>query len=142
MTRLRALADELDIANRVRFLGPIYDEQTVAPWFLTAKAFCYPSNIGLSLHHAMGYGLPVITGDNPDVQNPEFEALHDGKNRLLFSDGDTKDLAAKIEQLLNNPELSKKLGAEAHATVTTRYDVPQMVQGFVHAITAVPPPSV
>ena len=40
-------------------LGSIYDEIELAPWFLTADAFVYPENIGLSILHAFGYGLPV-----------------------------------------------------------------------------------
>lgn len=135
-SRLKSLSDELGIADRVRFLGAIYGEPDLAPWFLTARAFCYPSNIGLSLHHAMGYGLPVITSDDGAVQNPEFEALTDNENGLLFNSGQGDALARTIERVLADPDFRDRLGREAHATATRRYALPNMVAGFVRAITA------
>ena len=82
--RLEKLVAHLDLAHQVRFLGPIYDELELAPWFLTADLFCYPQNIGLSLLHAFGYGLPVITSDHVESQNPEIEALRHGENGMLY----------------------------------------------------------
>ena len=58
---LQSIAEELDVEQYVRWLGSIYDEAQLAPWFLTADAFVYPGAIGLSVLHAMGYGLPVVT---------------------------------------------------------------------------------
>ncbi len=134
MSRLQSLTRELGLTDRVRFLGPIYDEDQLAPWFLTAKAFCYPSNIGLSILHAMGYGLPVITADDIDSQNPEFEALEAGHNGLVYPPNDTSALAATMDRLLSDPALGEKLGHGARETIATRYNLEAMTSGYLAAL--------
>src|SRR5208282_324450 len=73
--QLEGLARSLGIEGRIIFAGAIYEESRLAPWMLSAALFCYPTNIGLSLLHAFGYGLPAVTSDNRRAQNPEIEAL-------------------------------------------------------------------
>jgi glycosyltransferase involved in cell wall biosynthesis len=43
---LKSLTRELGIVDKVRFVGAIYDEVQLAPWFLNADVLCYPQNIG------------------------------------------------------------------------------------------------
>ena len=76
--------------------------------------------LGLPLYEAMAFGMPVITNDDP----PLNEAIHDGVNGLLVgssTDGDTtrsgipvhtpdvEGLATAIERLADN-ELRRRLG--------------------------------
>jgi glycosyltransferase involved in cell wall biosynthesis len=131
---LQRLAGELGIANRVRFLGAIYDEASLAPWFCSADVFCYPANIGLSILHAFGYGLPVVTSDRLKAQNPEIEALRNGENGLLYRDGDPAALAEALGRLLRDQLLRSRLSAEALRTVREDFTVPRMVDGMVAAV--------
>ncbi len=130
---LERLADELNIRDNVRFQGAIYEEDRLAPWFCAADVFCYPANIGLSILHAFGYGLPVITGDRLQAQNPEIEALRDGENGLLFADGNERALAAALERLIEDDVLRGRLSAEAHRTATEVFTIERMVDGIVAA---------
>ncbi len=132
--RLRGLADQLGVADRVAWLGAIYDEDALAPWFLTARAFCYPGNIGLSLHHAMGYGLPVVTADEIAAHNPEIEALIDGKNGRLYRPDDPQDLAAALGGLIDDSAGRARMQDAAHRTATQQYTLARMADGFVAAI--------
>lgn len=134
MSHLKAMTRELNIRDRVRFLGPIYDEKQIAPWYLTAKAFCYPANIGLSLHHAMGYGLPVVTGDNLQSHNPEIERLENGVNGILFEHNDSHSLAKCLNDLLSNESKRNEMSNKAALTVTEHYTINTMAQGFLNAI--------
>ncbi len=131
---LNRRAWELGLSDRVRFPGPIYDETELAPWFLAADVFCYPANAGLSLLHAMGYGLPVVTGDNIAAHNPEIEAITDGENGLLFADGDAADLADKLTRVIDDRRLRASLSAAALKTATERFTVQRMVDGLEAAI--------
>jgi len=132
-TRLQDLARDLNVADNVRFLGAIYDEQQLAPWFLSADVFCYPANIGLSLLHAFGYGLPVVTCDRIECQNPEIEALRDGENGRLYKDGDADSLASMLAVVLQNRETRDKMSDAALRTVQTKFSLPNMVDGIVKA---------
>jgi glycosyltransferase involved in cell wall biosynthesis len=133
-SELRALADSLNVADRVRFLGAIYDEDSLAPWFLSSQVFCYPANIGLSILHAFGYGLPVVTSDRTEQQNPEIESLHHAQNGLTYTHDDPHALAATLRQLLTDDALRQRLSAGAAATVETEFSLPRMVDGMVEAI--------
>src|SRR5690606_20023498 len=72
--RLRNLAHDLGIGGHIIFVDGIYDEERLAPWFMSSRVFCYPENIGLSLIHALWYGVPVVTSDSRSTQNPEIAA--------------------------------------------------------------------
>jgi len=132
--KLRSLATSLGIDERVRMLGAIYDENEIAPWFLNADIFCYPANIGLSILHAFGYGLPVITSDRFESHNPEIEALKPGVNGLTYRHGDAESLASVLDELLDNPAKREELGQAARATAQKQYSIERMVAGFEKAI--------
>jgi glycosyltransferase involved in cell wall biosynthesis len=131
---LRSRATALGIADRVIFAGAIYDQERIAPWFLSSKVFCYPANAGLSLLHAFGYGLPVVTSGKLESQNPEVEAVLANYNGLLYRDGDAADLAANLRRLLLDSDLCTRLAANAHQTAVDRFDLPNMVDGIEAAI--------
>ena len=132
--RLEKIAADLGVSDRVRFLGAIYDEDQLAPWFLTAKAFCYPANIGLSIHHAMGYGLPVVTDNNADTQNPEFEALAHGVNGLVYPPGDVDALASALKSTLDDEPRRQALASQARQTTDERYNLQAMTAGYLEAL--------
>lgn len=131
---LRAQARSLGIASKVRFLGAIYEEHELAPWFLSASAFVYPSNIGLSLLHAFGYGLPVITSDDRGAQNPEFEALKHGVNGFAYPAGSTAGLAAAITEVCESASKRQTLSTNAHQTTAQEFTLQRMVDGMEAAI--------
>ncbi len=127
---LQTLAGELGESDSVLFTGAIYDEHHLAPWMLSASLFCYPTNIGLSLMHAFGYGLPVVTGNDVGRHNPEIEAFADGVNGLFFAQGNANDLAEKWLRIMNDGALRRILSANARVQVEQTYTLDKMVQGF------------
>lgn len=143
--RLRRLADVSGVADRVKFLGPIYAESELARWFLSCRAFVYPSNIGLSLFHAMHYGVPAVTAAVPDVQNPEFFALDPGRNGVTF-DAPLDDpggavavanLTAALTRLFTDDDYHRRVAAGARRHVRDRQSLSAMVDGFERAIRTV-----
>ncbi|MEO1498140.1 MAG: glycosyltransferase family 4 protein [Planctomycetota bacterium] len=138
--RLRAMVSAKNLKDHVRMLGPIYDEDQLAPWFLSAKAFVYPSAIGLSLLHAFGYGLPVVTDDNVAGQNPEIVAYQPDEgpeqNGLAYRANDVGSLAETLTRLLSDHALRDRLAGNAAATVADQYNIPRMVDGIESAARA------
>jgi len=127
---LEQVAQSLGIETAVMFTGPIYDELELAPWMLSSTVFCYPTRIGLSLLHAFGYGLPVITTESDSAQNPELEALNNGQNGLRYAVGDPRALASACSRLLDDEALRRSMSAKALATVADDYSMDTMVHGF------------
>lgn len=131
---LHAYAREAGLGEQIRWLGAVYDQAQLAPWFLSANAFVYPGPVGLSLIHAMAYGLPVVTHNNSQNHHPEIAALDDGINGLLFSEGDVDDLSAKLATLLDRPQYRQDLGQRAARTIRERYALEGMVDAFLQAV--------
>ncbi len=131
---LRAMIGARGLQDHVRLLGAIYQETELGAYFVSARAFCYPRNVGLSILHAFGYALPLVTGDDLGAHNPEIEALRPGENGLTYRDGDAADLARVLERVLTDDALRRRLSEGAHRTVTERFSVPKMVDGFEAAI--------
>ncbi|OQX66937.1 MAG: hypothetical protein B6A08_17850 [Sorangiineae bacterium NIC37A_2] len=134
--QLELLTEELGIAHAVTFVGPVYDERQLAPWFLGARALAYPTNIGLTLLHSFSYGVPVITSDNPLEHNPEFVALRPGENGLVYRSGDASDFAEKIVACLTDSALRAKLSENARATVEAEggFNLETMLDGMERAL--------
>lgn len=132
--RLGEIARRLRIEDRIRFVGAIYDEMQLAPWFLSADVFAYPTYIGLSLLHSFGYGLPVVTCDDPKAHGPEIDVLRDGENGLLYRTGDVQSFANTIGKLLKDKPLAKTLSAEALRTVEEDVSLKNMVDQMAAAV--------
>jgi len=132
--RLDKISGELNIDSHIRWMGPIYDESELAPWFLSSTIFCYPKNIGLSLHHAMAYGLPVLTSDDSRIQNPEFEAIQHDVNAVTYCETDLHSMTKELTRLIEDRERRARIGTEAERTMLEEITVPRMVDGFVAAI--------
>lgn len=131
---LRELVDHLKVQEMVHFVGPVYDEHALAPWFLSADVFCYPANLGLSVLHAFGYGLPIVTGDREDQNPPEWQAVKPGTNGLHFTHGDVKSLTETLNKILTDTPLRNCLGEAARRTVLEEYSIDKMVIGLREAI--------
>jgi len=132
--RLASLVSSLGLEDTVTFFGAIYEEDRLAPLFCASDVFCYPSNMGLSLLHAFGYGLPVVTGDNRRLHGPEVEALRHEQNGLLARHDDAAALADALRRILTDEALRSRLGAAAAQTVVGEYSIRNMVDGMEAAI--------
>lgn len=131
---LRELVQKLGIAERVKMPGAVYGEGQLAPWFLSSRLFCYPNSIGLSVLHAFGYGLPVITNEDMWAHPPEVWALQDGVNGLTVDLGEPGSLAEAIARLVDDPARAREMGEAGRRAVLERYTVANMVDGHEAAI--------
>jgi glycogen(starch) synthase len=106
--RLRALAEQLGVAGRVRFAGQL-DREGVASAYERADAVVFPVRWeepwGLVPLEAMARGRPVVaTG-----RGGSAEYLRDGENCLLFDAGDPARLAAALKRLAADLNLRQRL---------------------------------
>jgi glycosyltransferase involved in cell wall biosynthesis len=128
--RLAALAEEAGVGDRVRFLGEMYDERELAPWFLSAHLFVHPAAIGLSILHAFGYGLPVVTHGAAEHHGPEFGAFEDGRTGLAFREDDATNLAEVVVRLLRDDAGRVAMKQRAQDVARHDYNVDVMVRRF------------
>lgn len=111
--RLHALASELGLGKRFVFTGFRKD---VGPFLKSYDIFVHPSyleGLGTAILDAQAVGLPVIatrTGGIPEI-------VSHGENGILVPPRDPRALADAICDLAANPELRRRLGESARASV-------------------------
>ncbi|MDU1904877.1 MAG: glycosyltransferase [Dysgonomonas sp.] len=118
------LAKELDLTTRVHFLGIRTD---IAELFRSSDIAILSSHyegFGLSAVEAMASGKPLIASDVPGLSR-----VVEGAG-LLFSPGNDKDLANKINSLIKDEELYIKT-AEACQKRAEEYDINIMVNKYI-----------
>ena len=75
---LMNLVNFFGLNDFVVFYGETYDEEELAELISLSDVCVSPGEVGLNAIHALVYGTPVITHNNPCEQGPEFEAIKPG----------------------------------------------------------------
>jgi glycosyltransferase involved in cell wall biosynthesis len=125
---MRALADTLGVANRVRFLGRVTPEELVALYaHAMAVCFCpHDEDYGYVTLEAMLSSKPVITCT--DSGGP-LEFVGNDETGLVVP-SDPAELARAISTLATQPARATRMGRAGRA----RYD--EMVPGWGHVVDA------
>jgi L-malate glycosyltransferase len=131
--RLRQLAAELGVSDRVYFVGEIAPER-VGTFLATLDLFVFPSRaetFGLAAVEAAQAGIPVVSNDLPVLR----EVLsYQGEPAAVFVDAsDSALLAAAIAGVLEDSALSQTLRRNAKG-LTLRYSVEAMVDDYVRIL--------
>lgn len=116
---LERLALECEVA--AAFVGSCYDEATLARYFACANVTVSPGNVGLTCMHSMGYGVPVITHDDPEQQMPEWEAIIPGITGALVRKDSVEDLAAAIVEWTSTHGVSQRTREACLTVIRERY---------------------
>ena len=128
--RLEEMAAGRGLSDHVRFVGALHEEAELAPWFCSARFLIHPGAIGLTLLHAFGYGVPVLTHDSVAHHGPEACVLEPERNGLVYSRGDQRALIAGCLALLDDPAGAAAMGRCARATVRKQYNTAVMAERF------------
>jgi glycosyltransferase involved in cell wall biosynthesis len=132
---LRALAEELGVADSVHWLGFRAD---VADLLRLSDLLVLPSTdepFGRVLIEAMAVGLPVVataSGGAPEI-------VVDGATGLLAPPSDAGALADAIAELLSDPPRARAMGAAGRVRALERFDVRRVarqVQNLYDALLA------
>ncbi len=128
---LMQIINDVGIERNIRFVGALYDESDLAPYFISSKIFVHPAAIGLSLLHAFGYGLPVVTHGESEYQNPEYAAFESFKTGRNYIYGDYKSLASVVVELMTDEKQRADMKKYNLSLAENKYNVDVMVNRFV-----------
>lgn len=128
---LRAQSVSHGVADRITWYGGTTDEACIAEIANRCAAFVYPGQVGLSLIHAMGYGLPCIVHDQPLHHMPEIAAFEDGKTGTTFAEGDAAALARAVSRLLEGTYSLKAMSNSCIDTTSRRFNTEHMAERFI-----------
>jgi D-inositol-3-phosphate glycosyltransferase len=106
--RLRRLADELGLGDRVEFLGSV-PQQRLATYYAAAEACLMPSyseSFGLVGLEAQACGTPVIASNVDGLAS----VVRDGVTGFLVDGHRPDDYAERMGRILDSPRLAVDLG--------------------------------
>lgn len=119
LPRLREIADNLGLADRVHFLQNLSREE-VAACYAHSDVFALPSTgegFGLVFLEAMAFSKAVVgvaTGGTTDL-------IENGVNGLLVAPNDVGSLAEALSRLLSDQALRSRMGARGAEIVREKY---------------------
>ena len=123
--RLRRLATELGVADRVRWLGPVTDD-LLPSLYRNASIYLGLSRregvdiegFGIALVEASGSGVPVIGGRSGGIP----DAVREGETGLLVSSTDPDEAATAITALLEDTAIAHRLATGGRLAVEQFYN--------------------
>jgi teichuronic acid biosynthesis glycosyltransferase TuaC len=119
LSRLRALAEELDIGEKVHFLGRRSRSQ-VADAMRHSTLFALPSRyegLGCVYLEAMSAERPIIACRGQGIE----EIIQHRRNGWLVGPGNLQELADALSVLLKDAELRQQIGGQARQTILESY---------------------
>ncbi len=117
--KLQKLARDLDVADRVKFLGYI-EYENIPKYLSVCDIFIRPSRsegFGNSFIEAMAAGVPVIA--TPVGGIPDF--MDDKETGLFCSPDNPQSIAQAVMTLVRDHTLTEKVVLQARKRVTERY---------------------
>jgi glycosyltransferase involved in cell wall biosynthesis len=137
-SRLKAMAGELDLSERVVFCGPGTHEE-LAGEYKRCHLLVAPSIVdrdgdrdGLPnvVLEAMACGRAVV-GTNAGAISA---ALSDGSNGLLVQQNDHQSLAIAIDSIASQPEMLRTFGERGRELVMRHYDLERCTEIFCRTL--------
>lgn len=124
---LEGLARDLDIADRVRFLGEVSGDEVIE-WYRACDAFVLPSvtrqeAFGMVQLEAMLHGRPVISTELGT--GVSWVNQHE-RTGLVVRPGEVGDLRHAMQRLIDDEDLRRRCGAAARARVLSQFTAEKM----------------
>ncbi len=122
---LKALAKELGLVSRVRFLTNVTDADLPALYNaasvyvgMSRETALNVEGFGISLAEASASGLPVVAGRSGGI--PDIVA--DGETGLLVDTDQPEAVAEAVGRVLGDDSLARRLGSEGRKRVETYFN--------------------
>ena len=129
LAKARALARELDVADRCRFVGLVRGAGKTR-LLREADMLVLPSyyeGLPMAILEAMAAGLPIVATHVGGVP----EVVQDGYNGFLVAPGDIEALAARLAILATDPDLRAAMGERSRESAERELDVRQYADRLV-----------
>ena len=124
--------------NNIYKLGSVYGKEKF-DLLSASDVYCLPGAVGLSIVDAFYCGLPFVTEDGDE--SAEIMYLKDGVNGFIVPRGDTKEMAQKLDILMNNNTLRNKFSLAAKKEIMKNGSIDKLCEGFLNALNYVTAPN-
>jgi glycosyltransferase involved in cell wall biosynthesis len=115
------------VPSGIEFLGLRKDVESIISTFSVGVLASFTEGISNSIMEYMAAGKPVVAASG----GATHELVIDGTTGFLVSPGDVFDLAEKIELLLNDNELSKKMGDLGRERLKKEFSIEKLTSNTI-----------
>lgn len=134
--KLEEMTSELQLSNRVWFVGECYDDNINAELLYNADLCVAPGNVGLTAIHSLMFGCPVVSHDNLSWQMPEFEVITPQKTGDFFSYHNQDSLNNTISNwFLNNMTRRESVRLDCFSVIDKSWNPNYQMQIINNALT-------
>ena len=130
LDNLRQQANDLQLADSIRFIGAVYDPKTLGAYMNESSIYVLAGMGGLSINDAMTYGMPVLCAV---CDSTERDLVMEGKNGYFFKDGDADSLADRIREMFESPERCKEMGKESERMIREKINMETVSERYMKA---------
>jgi teichuronic acid biosynthesis glycosyltransferase TuaC len=129
MSSLKRLARDLNLENRVDFLGELPHEKAM-DYMAVADIFSLPSwqeGFGVVYLEAMAHSKPIIACQGEGIE----DVIENNQTGLMVGPKDVPNLAKAIEFLLDNPQRAREIGQKAKMLVLENYTCERNARKYI-----------
>ena len=127
--KLRTLVAGQGLGDHIRFLGKVSEEELVRR-YREDDIYLYPHHLqsdGLSPFEALASGMPIIVSRSAGAH----EVVRDRETGLIVNPKDPEGIARAVRDVLEHPELYRKLSAEGAMFVRGNFSWQKYTDGML-----------
>lgn len=132
---LLKLSEKLNITKYIYWYGTLTDEVEISKIANNCKVFLYPGEVGLSLIHAMAYGLPAIVHNDKRYHMPEIAAFTKNVTGTDFKMNDVDSLCQSLSLILSNNNKLNYYSKKSYDIIEKNFNTEVMAKRFTCLIT-------
>lgn len=104
----------------------------VGPYFDAADVFVLPGTGGLAINEAMAHGVAVISGY---ADGSADDLVIDGENGFLLKNGNSEEMAARLDQLFSDPAAASRMGEAGREMIRGTLSFESFIGRVVNVLT-------
>ncbi len=127
--KMRKIIKEKGMEDRVRLIGYVADE-LMPTYYQQSEMFVLPSlfePFGMTTQEAMACGRPVVASKFGGIRN----VIKSGENGILVDPSKPEEFADAMINLINNKDLSEKIGMQAYKTCQEEFSWEAIADRFL-----------
>ena len=120
--------------DQVHFLGNIADWETSGKYLYVSDVMLMPGYVGLSVNHALCFGVPVVTqdtGEKGPYHSPEVEFIINGETGFICRNGSSQHMVSCVKKILSERQIYRE---KTKAFFDKKLLISNMVNAVVDAL--------
>lgn len=112
------------------FTGAVYDAKLLGKYLKESDVYVLAGMGGLSINEAMCYAKPIVCSV---ADGTEKEIVREGENGFFFENGNLNSLTEKIDQILSDEKLCKRMGEKSLQIIENEININTVADRYVEA---------